>query len=328
MTGTALVRRVTGGSITDTPERIDLLEAWYAGKSAHTVAGYKADLERFAEWAGEPSATAALVRLMSAPHGAANATVMRYRGAMLEAKIASATINRRLGALRSVVKLARGLGYIDWQIETPGVESQPYRDTRGPGLDLARRMVQTLREDPSPKAVRDHALIRLMLDMGLRRAECVGLDLAHYDAEARTLSILGKKRSDREKLTVPEPTAAALNAWVAARGRKAGPLFVNLDRRTLKTLTDADETQPLPRLTGRSVARNVVAKAAQRAGITVAVRPHGLRHTAITHALDMGRDMRDVAKFSRHRSLQTLVVYDDNRQDKQGEVAGAVATAW
>ncbi|HVT40002.1 MAG TPA: hypothetical protein VHE78_13215 [Gemmatimonadaceae bacterium] len=53
---------------------------------------------------------------------------------------------------------------------------------------------------------------------------------------------------------------------------------------------------------------------------------HGLRHAAITHALDVcAGDVRKVQKFSRHRDLRTLTVYDDNRQDVAGEVAKLVA---
>jgi integrase/recombinase XerC len=51
------------------------------------------------------------------------------------------------------------------------------------------------------------------------------------------------------------------------------------------------------------------------------VAPHGLRHASITHARDLGRDLRDVAKFSRHKNIQTLLVYDDNRRDVGGEIA-------
>jgi integrase/recombinase XerC len=78
------------------------------------------------------------------------------------------------------------------------------------------------------------------------------------------------------------------------------------------------------RLTGRSVAR-IVAEVSGAAGIGL-VRPHGLRHAAITHALDVtGGDVRRVQKFSRHRDLRTLTVYDDNRQDIAGQVAALVA---
>ncbi len=55
-------------------------------------------------------------------------------------------------------------------------------------------------------------------------------------------------------------------------------------------------------------------------------RPHGLRHAAITEALDLlGGDVRRVQRFSRHRDVRVLNAYDDNRQDLAGEVARIVA---
>ena len=56
------------------------------------------------------------------------------------------------------------------------------------------------------------------------------------------------------------------------------------------------------------------------------VRPHGLRHAAITGALEAtGGDVRAVQRFSRHASVETLLVYDDARQDLGGKVAATVA---
>ncbi len=58
----------------------------------------------------------------------------------------------------------------------------------------------------------------------------------------------------------------------------------------------------------------------------LAVRPHGLRHLAITAALDLTQgDVRAVQKFSRHRDVRVLSVYDDTRADLGGEVARLVA---
>ena len=61
-----------------------------------------------------------------------------------------------------------------------------------------------------------------------------------------------------------------------------------------------------------------------KAGLTV--RPHGLRHLAITSALDLTHgDVRAVQKFSRHKDMRVLNLYDDNRQDLAGDVARLVA---
>ena len=64
----------------------------------------------------------------------------------------------------------------------------------------------------------------------------------------------------------------------------------------------------------------VVRQLGERAGIRV--RPHGLRHAAITRALDLtGGDLRSVQRFSRHKDVRLLQRYDDNRQDLGGAVA-------
>ena len=63
------------------------------------------------------------------------------------------------------------------------------------------------------------------------------------------------------------------------------------------------------------------------AELGLTVRPHGLRHTAITAALDLTGDLRAVQRFSRHRDVRVLTRYDDNRTDLGGKIAAAVASS-
>ena len=290
-----------------------LLATWFAGKDAATVRAYSRDLTDFAQYAGALNVGAALEALLALAPGEANALALHYRGALLASGKAPATVNRHLAALRSVVKLARVLGRITWALEVAGVEAVAYRDTRGPGATGFRALVRMLEQRTDAKGRRDLAIVRLLFDRGLRRQEVVTLDVAHYDRTAHTLAVMGKKRRSRELLTIPTPTVAALEAWLAVRGLEPGPLFTNCDR--------AGKGE---RLTGRSIAR-ITGAAGESAGIG-AVRPHGLRHAAITHALDVAAgDTRRVAKFSRHRNLNTLLIYDDARTDDGGAVASLVA---
>lgn len=159
--------------------------------------------------------------------------------------------------------------------------------------------------------MRDRAILRLLYERALRCCEVVRLDLADVDLEAGVLAVLGKGRSSKEPLTLASPTTEAVRAWVAVRGPDAGPLFVNLDR--------AHQRQ---RLSGTAV-YDVVRQLGEAVGIRA--RPHGLRHAAITEALDRGTDVRAVQRFSRHRDLRILLVYDDNRTDLGGQVARAIA---
>ena len=77
------------------------------------------------------------------------------------------------------------------------------------------------------------------------------------------------------------------------------------------------------RLTGSAV-YFIVRRLGTKAGLTV--RPHGLRHLAITSALDLTKgDVRAVQKISRHKDVRVLNTYDDNRQDLAGDVARLVA---
>ena len=162
------------------------------------------------------------------------------------------------------------------------------------------------------KGARDRAVLRLLHDLGLRRAEVVGLNAEDLTMAARVISIIGKGKTEKEQLTLPEPTAMALKEWLAVRGDEPGPLFVNFDR-----------AGKHGRLSGRSVHR-IVKRLGEQAGVMA--RPHGIRHTAITAALDRtGGDVRAVQKFSRHADLRTLQMYDDAREDLGGEVARLVA---
>ena len=232
---------------------------------------------------------------------------------MTDRGLQAATINRRLAALRSLVKLANTLGLVPWTLAVENVKTQAYRDTRGPGLDGFKAILVAAQAQHGAKALRDVALLHLLHDLGLRRGEAVRLDVADVDLAGNRLSILGKARSQKEYVTVPEPTKAALAAWLEVRGTHEGPLFANFDR----------AGKGSGRLTGAAVYYIVRALGAASG---LVVRPHGLRHLAITSALDLTKgDMRAVQKFSRHRDVRVLNAYDDNRQDLGGEVARLVA---
>ena len=80
-----------------------------------------------------------------------------------------------------------------------------------------------------------------------------------------------------------------------------------------------------PRLSSSGLAR-IVRESGRAAGVQKPVRPHGLRHAAITGALEAsGGDVRAVQRFSRHASVETLLVYDDARQDLGGKMAAKLA---
>ncbi len=300
------------GVLTRVDHGADLINAWLAGRTARTLDAYRSDLADFATFTAAPSVGVAAKRLLASGHGAANALVFGYRAQLHERGLAAATINRRLAALRSLVSFARTLGLVSWALDVPNDRVEPYRDTRGPGRAGVVRLFAVLDGRTDPKALRDRAIVHLLYDLALRRAEVVSLDREDLDLGAGTLAVLGKGRSARLTLTLPGPTRAALAAWVEHRGDAPGPLFPPLSR-----------TAGTDRLSAGGLYR-IVRALGRHAGIVA--RPHGLRHAAITEALTlMGGDVRAVGRYSRHRDLRTVMLYDDARTDLAGEVAARVA---
>jgi integrase/recombinase XerC len=299
----------------------DVLDAWLAGRNPRTLRAYRFDLEDFARSVHAPSPSAAVDALLAGSAGLANRVALAYRADLLKRGLAAATIGRRLSALRSLVKLARQLGRINWTLDVESPRSVPYRDTTGPGREGWARIHEEAKHRAKGKVrrvegVRNLALLRLLHDLALRRGEAIGMDLADVDldsGESGRIRIVGKGKTEGEYLTLNDRTRDALRDWIAERGAEPGPLFIRLD--------NAAGAGPSRPLTGDSVNR-MVRRAARDAGITRPVRAHGLRHQGITRALDLtDGDVRKVKKFSRHAKYETLGMYDDNRQDEAGKIA-------
>lgn len=292
------------------PPAVRLVEVFLAGRNPRTLRAYEQDLEDFRAYTETDALDTAARLLLAQGHGAANAIALGYKAAMLDRGLSAASINRRLAALRSLVKLARMLGLVPWTLEVQNMKSVPYRDTRGPGRQGFSKMLAALEARGDRKAIRDRAIIRLLYDLGLRRAEVCSLDIEDVDLGADTIEVLGKGHTEKIRLTLPPETKDALGAWISASGNTNGPVFTNFGGCGR-------------RITGKGLYL-VIRKLGEVVGIEV--RPHGLRHAAITEALDVtGGDVRRVQKFSRHRDVRTLTTYDDNRTDMAGEVAKMVA---
>jgi integrase/recombinase XerC len=163
--------------------------------------------------------------------------------------------------------------------------------------DLIRSAAE-LADDGSPVGLRDVAMLELLYATGIRVGELVGLDLDDLDRDRNVVRVLGKGRKER---TVPfgHPAAHAVDRWLALgrpalRAEGAGPaLFVGargqrIDQRAVRTL--------------------VHRRIAEVPGAPD-IGPHGLRHTAATHLLEGGADLRSVQELLGHASLATTQLY-------------------
>ena len=120
------------------------------------------------------------------------------------ARLQANTINRRLSAVKSMVRMARRLEMCDWTLaEVDGLTVKPYRDTRGITASQFRLMMVFINRF-SLAGARDFAMLTLLWEAGLRRSELVNCDVRHFDLEMKRLSILGKGRNEREWIDLTE----------------------------------------------------------------------------------------------------------------------------
>ncbi len=226
------------------------------------------------------------------------------------------TINRKLSALRSLVALGKELGFVTFDLATRNVRAEAYRDTRGPEPDAMAALIQEALAHPhKAKSARDVAIFLLLCyGRALRRGEVVELDLEHFDARGSRVSVLRKGKRERKWLSLDPLVTGKLRAWVALRGKEPGPLFLQLGK--------GGRVLSGRRLSGDGVHKILETMGAKLGGI---IRPHGLRHAAITAALDeTNGNVRAAREFSGHASIEVLMRYDDNRKDVGGEVASKV----
>ena len=299
-----------------------IVEAWLTGRSPRTVRAYARDLDAFRSWLSHACPAApTLEAFFGLASGHANATALAYRSALLGAGLASATVARRLAALRSLCKLAYTLGRVAWVILISSPRAERRRDVRGPDQAERKRLFKYLRgSGDTPRAHRDRAIVALLFGLGLRRSEVTALDLEDLNFRDSEIRIRGKGQREKTTLTMPAEVARLVGRWALVRGDdqvvKAGgsaPLFTRTDR--------PDSTD---RLTGEGLAR-VVERLGKAAGLTKKLRPHAFRHASITKIRSSGITDRDAKSFSRHVRTETLELYDDRAQEAQARVASFVA---
>ena len=299
-----------------------LLKTFFEGLREQTVKAYRSDLEDFRTFINVDSLEAAADHLFSSGHGFANQIAFSYRAHLINSGRQSTTINRKLASLRSLVALARMLGIVSWELEVKNLKVQAYRDTRGPGQSTFQMMLSEAGRKGDAKAIRDHAILRLLYDLALRASEVINIDVTDVDLGASTIAILGKGRTQKQLLTLPEPTKAALFHWLNHRCDPTGmlnALFLNFDRSAKgqsKRLTRAGLYQLVRGLGER---------------LNIKTRPHAIRHTSITEACKLaqnnGYGLEEVLDYSRHANVSTLMIYRDRERNAQGKIASLVAAA-
>jgi integrase/recombinase XerC len=216
---------------------------------------------------------------------------------------ARTTLSRRAVSIRLFTKWATKKGFlakdIGLTLATPkGHRTLPEVLSISDATVAMDSLATRVAEEESATSIRDCAILEVLYASGARVSELCGLDLDDIDHQRNTILVLGKGNKER---TIPlgNPAMKALNNWI----KNARPEIVNgtsgeavflgirgkrIDQRTVRTVV----YEALEALEG-----------AQRLG------PHALRHSAATHLLEGGADLRTVQEILGHASLATTQIY-------------------
>ena len=276
-------------------EEFDEYLALQRGRSEHTRRAYLGDLRALLAFLAERSPDADLTRL----------TVPLLRS-WLAAQAATGAARTTLARRTSAVKT-----FTAWALRADLIESDPATRLQVP--KSRRTLPSVLREDQAldamkaanlgaeqgdPLALRDRLIVELLYATGIRVSELCGLDTDDVDASRRLLRVLGKGNKQR---TVPygQPAQRALDGWLSD-GRPelataaSGPAL----------LLGARGKRLDPRQ-----ARTVVHQTMAAVDGAPDIGPHGLRHSAATHLLEGGADLRVVQELLGHSTLATTQLY-------------------
>lgn len=304
--------------LNDVRLRPNLVDDFLNSLSERTKEDYRADLKDFTAFMQMHSPEEAAKTFVSSGAGNANEIAFKYKKNLKDRELAPNTVNRRLTALKSLIKYCNLVGIINWRLSVIGEKVRKYKDTRGVSVDVLGEMISRSAEQTNErKSKRDVAILRLMGDMGLRREEVTRLDFPNdVDLEHNELLILGKGQTEKERRSMGVDTAKALKEWLEVRGEFSGPLFISLSNRV-------GENSRIS-LRGMTFA---VSEAGRAVGIKTS--PHKLRHTAITQAAreiqDASMQPRDLLDFSRHKDIRTAFIYVDQIENRQGVIAEMVS---
>ncbi|MCB9366775.1 MAG: site-specific tyrosine recombinase XerD [Calditrichaeota bacterium] len=298
------------------PAELRLIEEWLRARkyerqiSANTVSAYSSDLRQFC---------LILQREGTTLLGASRDFVQRAF-AELTAKDSARSANRRLSALRSFYK---------WSLRERRIYRDPTETLQGssPGRPLPKiatlETIDALLNAASgagPEDLRNRALIEVAYSCGLRVSELCSLRLSQIDFEQRTVRIRGKGGKER-MVPFGERAKTALREYLSrgrpfACGKTADEKPLELPDRAADVVFLSRRGVPLTRYGCASILKSLCAKA----GCTLHLTPHTLRHSFATHLLEGGADLRVVQELLGHSSISTTEIYTHLDRDYLTEV--------
>jgi len=269
------------------------------GRSEQTIRVYRHDLETLAAHLGDVD-----------PKQITSAMIDGYAGAVRQCGNSPATINRKLSAMRSLFTWLLDSGQVDVNparlIRTKRVESAPRHFL---STVEKNRLLRELKTSADPQALRDRAMVHLMLATGIRIAELVHLDIDDVLDEKR-LRIKSAKGGKMQTKFLGKEIAGTLRLWLKERSK------MNDASPALFPGRGASE-----RFTPEQVRRRL-AEWCRKADVPV-VSPHELRHTFATQLLAKTGNVRLAQVALGHKRLETTAIYTHvTDEDLQEAVEG------
>jgi integrase/recombinase XerC len=215
--------------------------------------------------------------------------------------IARATLTRRIVSIRAFTNWAAANGWLTSDLGENLAIPKPHRVLPEIlNVDEAATVIKSLEvkaaEEPTAINLRDLAILEVLYGSGIRVSELCGLELGDIDNSRNTLNVIGKANKQRV-VPLGIPAMNALSNYLK-NGRAE---FVNQLSQSAVFLGARGK-----RIDQRTV-RQVVYEAMKAVGATMG--PHGLRHSAATHLLEGGADLRTVQEILGHSSLATTQIY-------------------
>ena len=223
---------------------------------------------------------------------------------------ARTTLSRRATSIRLFTKWATKRGYLATDVGSTLASPKPHRTlpgvlTQGDAVTALDSMATRAAEFDTPTSIRDVAIVELLYATGARVSEVCGLDLEDLDFSRNTIRVLGKGNKER-MIPMGAPAVKALNTYIngarpqllndkSARALFLGARGKRIDQRAVRTIV----YEALSALEG-----------VERMG------PHALRHSAATHLLEGGADLRTVQEILGHSSLATTQIYTHVSTDR------------
>jgi integrase/recombinase XerD len=281
------------------------------GVSPHTLSAYRRDLRRYHDFLRRQrvdlleQVTPELIGAFAAELREGVRAGPEAPDGWRQPPLAATSVARTVVAVRGLHRFARDDGVSE---NDPAQGVQPPKTARRLPKALGQDQVQALLDAPGddPLGLRDRALLELLYGTGARISEAVGLDVDDVLGAVRTpvdqaagIRLLGKGSKER---LVPLGSFArrAIDDYLvrgrpvlAAHGTGSAAVFLNARGGRLS----------------RQSAWTVLRSSAERAGLTVDVSPHTLRHSFATHLLEGGADVRVVQELLGHASVTTTQIY-------------------